>query len=309
MGFAEYARATADATAAREAESSMAGAYASLSVDEQRRATDRAAAVMTAHPEASSCAACHAASRKGACEHSCCGVPSGSTAAFVVRNVLTPDECARVLDAVCEAAARRGGWGSRHHKHPTADLGVGAVPDVELLLRDALFARLLRPLCSNYFCAPFLPEHLRFNDLFFVRYSADAADDAPTSLPLHTDGSVFSFNVLLNSPADFEGGGTCFADGSTLSPPSEGGAVVHSGQVRHGGAPITRGERYLLVGFVGTEQAPYSARLARWAAVSAFGKFGHAAWKRPSGEDAPHDAPEADENIVRHHASPTPTPR
>ena len=59
MGFAEYARATADATAAREAESSMAGAYASLSVEEQRRATDRAAAALTAHPEASGCAACH----------------------------------------------------------------------------------------------------------------------------------------------------------------------------------------------------------------------------------------------------------
>lgn len=287
MGFAEYARATADAAAAREAESSMAGAYASLSVDEQRRATERAAAALSAHPEASGCAACHAASRKGACEHSCCGLPSGSTAAFVVSDVLTPDECARVLDAVSEAATRRGGWGSRHHKHPTADLGVGAVPEVEQLLRNALFTRLLRPLCTEFFCAPFLPEHLRFNDLFFVRYSADTADDAPTSLPLHTDGSVFSFNVLLNSPADFEGGGTCFADGSTLSPPSEGGAVAHSGQVRHGGAPITRGARYLLVGFVGAEQTPYSARLARWAAVSAFGKFGDAAWeRRPSGVDA-----------------------
>ena len=34
-------------------------------------------------------------------------------------------------------------------------------------------------------------------------------------------------------------------------PERRGDAVGHSGQVRHGGVPITRGERYLLVGFIG----------------------------------------------------------
>jgi hypothetical protein len=36
---------------------------------------------------------------------------------------------------------------------------------------------------------------------------------------------------------------------------------VHSGQVRHGGAPITRGERILLVGFVDAEPTAYTAHL------------------------------------------------
>ena len=103
---------------------------------------------------------------------------------------------------------------------------------------------------------------------------------------MHTDGSVFSFNILLSDPTDFDGGGTRFeAGGAALSPPRAGGAVVHSGKVRHAGAPIARGERLLLVGFVSAEPAPYVARLARWAAVAAFGKFGAAAFDRALAED------------------------
>lgn len=100
---------------------------------------------------------------------------------------------------------------------------------------------------------------------------------------MHTDGSIFSFNLLLNEPTDFDGGGTFFeATGQTVSadtitrspchaessrqplplvrpprhatPPqvraSRGAAVGHSGQARHSGVAITRGERYLLVGFI-----------------------------------------------------------
>ena len=52
------------------------------------------------------------------------------------------------------------------------------------------------------------------------------------------------------------------------------------GRVRHGGAPITRGERLLLVGFVGREAVDYSEKLARWASFHAFCKFGSGAWTR-----------------------------
>jgi hypothetical protein len=36
----------------------------------------------------------------------------------------------------------------------------------------------------------------------------------------------------------------------SIYPISQGDCLVHSGWMRHGGVPITRGERYLLVGFV-----------------------------------------------------------
>ena len=53
--------------------------------------------------------------------------------------------------------------------------------------------------------------------------------------------------------------------------------------MRHCGVAITRGERYLLVGFVGCARYPYATRGPAWAAAAAleaFGKFGAAAWER-----------------------------
>ena len=45
VGFSAYARATAEAAATREAESSMAGAFAALTAEQQREATARALAM------------------------------------------------------------------------------------------------------------------------------------------------------------------------------------------------------------------------------------------------------------------------
>ena len=44
--------------------------------------------------------------------------------------------------------------------------------------------------------------------------------------------------------------------------------------------PITSGERYLLVGFIGCVAYPYTPSLAAHAEADAFGKFGAAAWDR-----------------------------
>lgn len=62
--------------------------------------------------------------------------------------------------------------------------------------------------------------------------------------------------------------------------PDQGSALVHSGDLRHGGVDITSGERILLVGFVGVDAQPYSARAAGAAAYEGFCKFGNAAWDR-----------------------------
>ena len=124
----------------------------------------------------------------------------------------------------------------------------------------------------------FLPEHLELRDCFYVRYSA--AEGEQRGLELHTDGSIFSFNVLLSDPAAFEGGGTSFEPSGLIAIPGRGAAVGHSGQVRHGGAAITRGERYLLVGFVGCVASPYMAHAADAAARDAFCRFGDGAWDR-----------------------------
>lgn len=115
------------------------------------------------------------------------------------------------------------------------------------------------------------------------RYDADGGQ---TELKPHRDGSVVSFNIALNPSSEFDGGGTYFAglqdalrieqvrDGSVFylrrecgtvpflymraSEPHthahlntikiQGHVVSHASNVLHGGHPITRGKRYILVG-------------------------------------------------------------
>jgi hypothetical protein len=66
---------------------------------------------------------------------------------------------------------------------------------------------------------------------------------------MHTDASFISFNILLNESSEFEGGGTKFEDGLTHHS-QQGDLFIHSSLVKHSGSTITKGIRYLLVGFV-----------------------------------------------------------
>ena len=54
-------------------------------------------------------------------------------------------------------------------------------------------------------------------------------------LALHRDGSIMSFNILLNSAQDFEGGGTYVEADECAYQIMQGDCFVHSGKLRHGG--------------------------------------------------------------------------
>jgi predicted 2-oxoglutarate/Fe(II)-dependent dioxygenase YbiX len=83
------------------------------------------------------------------------------------------------------------------------------------------------------------------NDLFVVKYK----HDEQKYLEIHTDVSMFSFNILLSDQKDFEGGGTYFEDGITTFL-EQGDMLIHSGRTKHSGKSITKGVRYVLVGFL-----------------------------------------------------------
>jgi len=53
---------------------------------------------------------------------------------------------------------------------------------------------------------------------------------------------------LLSNPHDFEGGGTYFDDGLIMKG-EQGDLIIHSSKINHSGVSITKGTRYLLVGF------------------------------------------------------------
>ena len=218
----------------------------------------------------------------------------------IVHDVLTPEQCDAAISAVTARAAARGGWDvERHKKYPTTDMRCSQActdaPDIEQMLRAAVFTKVCEPLATRWAGAGFLAEHLVFKDFFFVHYSA--AEGEQRGLNMHQDGSLFSFNVLLNDPSEFDGGGTFFSQpgwpeghGKTVSVP-RGAALVHSGSLRHGGRDITRGTREILVGFMGVpDPTPEPPELTADGAVTAdacaaaarhgFHKFGRGAWSR-----------------------------
>ena len=75
---------------------------------------------------------------------------------------------------------------------------------------------------------------------------------AQRGLAMHEDGSDFSFNALLSDPGAFDGGGTRFEGrfGGSAVRVGRGEVLVHAGALRHEGVAITRGRRYLCVGFL-----------------------------------------------------------
>lgn len=110
---------------------------------------------------------------------------------------------------------------------------------------------------------------LRVSDARLVKYNASAAQ---TELGLHRDGPLVTATISLSRLDEYGGGGTlieALAAGerprAAGERPSErpsassrtnvkrvprGHAILHPGAVRHGGEPITRGLRYVLVFFI-----------------------------------------------------------
>ena len=128
---------------------------------------------------------------------------------------------------------------------PTTDLPLHRVP---ALLRwfNAAMQRSIAPLLAAAHPGAVDAARVRVHDAFVVRY--DAA--AQRHLPVHRDQSVFSLTIALNARAEFDGGGTYFAQSRTVVCPDAGQLVVFSGETRHGGEPITAGVRYIIAAFL-----------------------------------------------------------
>jgi len=168
---------------------------------------------------------------------------------LVARALWTEPECALVREALRRALDRRGGGGwtaGRHADFPTTDLPAFELsPRAFSWVRRAVRERVIAPFANRHGLDP---ADLYFKDLFFVLYDADN-EGGQRHLDLHHDGSLFSFNILLNSEKDFHGGGTLFP---ALGPVciNQGDCCMHDGRVLHGGNPVTKGHRIILVGFV-----------------------------------------------------------
>jgi hypothetical protein len=162
---------------------------------------------------------------------------------FTYPNIYSSDVCNYIIGECERYASKNGGWTvDRHTKYPTTDLPVDKIPSIFGLVLETL-----KTITGRVSASYGLDDKMIINikDLFVVKYS----DDAQNQLEMHCDGSFLSFSLLLNDASEFEGGGTYFDDGLTCRL-NKGDMLLHSSQIKHSGLPITKGKRYLLVGFL-----------------------------------------------------------
>jgi hypothetical protein len=209
--------------------------------------------------------------------------------AVLIFHLLSADEATSII-AMAEAHAEKHGWMSSRHRHyPTTDIAVEPSSAVELhSALDPLVRQCILPTMATHY--GFLSEDLAVHDLFVVKY--EAAGAAQDRLAPHRDGHLLSFSLLLSDPdTDFEGGGLafhslgprcdtcrddvpspphlasdqrvirencprCFGSGRLAVPGvKQGDLTVHCGKLLHASLPVSRGTRYIVVGFVSVSSA------------------------------------------------------
>jgi hypothetical protein len=199
--------------------------------------------------------------------------------AHVTLKVLSTTMCTDIVAAVETHQRDSGGWTtSRHYAVPTTDVPVHQVPQVlaayNTIMKESI-APMLGEQCVVVCCLLFVVLigvcvcSLLSNVSFFIllislyRYSVPASSirtidafvvkyDASKqrSLPLHCDQSEFSLTIALNSLSEYDGGGTYFAEYGEVLNCESGGVISFRGDMFHGGHPITKGVRYILVAFL-----------------------------------------------------------
>lgn len=165
--------------------------------------------------------------------------------------ILTREECSNIIS---ECESHYYGWGSSNERYGTPSNRVGYMLPLENLsftytfINFELLPRLF-PAISLAFSDSLTinPENLRLGGCRVVKY--DAAD-GHVELGMHRDGLLVTANIALNDLDEYEGGGTIIEG---LKEPIRlpiGNALLHPGDVKHGGNAITSGVRYALVCFI-----------------------------------------------------------
>ena len=180
--------------------------------------------------------------------------------------LLSEDECTLLIQDA-EAYGSGSGWTtSRHQTHATTDIPVHLLPEAGVLWNTTLAPRVIEAMAQRYGLGR---QSITPVDVFVVKY--EFQEGGQRELSVHRDGALMTFSLLLNDPADFQGGGTYFEECGRVYRPAQGVAVIHSGKVRHGGFPISSGKRYVLVGFCLVDDPKVSPELKDW-------RWGEPAW-------------------------------
>jgi GR25 family glycosyltransferase involved in LPS biosynthesis len=155
-----------------------------------------------------------------------------------VDQFMSQKRCAEII----KLAEAHGAWQTtRHNNYPTMDIPVDDIQNLNVQPELHQIAKLSKSnfnLEANATLTPF--------DVFVVKYDVNGQRE----LKVHRDNSELSFVLLLSSTSEFEGGGTYYEHANMTVCPEQGGLLLHCGKVRHAGKAITKGTRYVLIGFL-----------------------------------------------------------
>ena len=119
---------------------------------------------------------------------------------------------------------------------------------------------------------------LAIYDALVIKY-----DGAGAGQPVHRDYGEATLNVALNDACEYAGGGTRFeASDATLRLDAAGDCALHASRLRHAGAALERGTRYVLVCFLVDAAAPDDERVCHARATEAHRRGTYAAALRAS---------------------------
>ena len=146
-------------------------------------------------------------------------------------------------DEIITKANLMDNWSKNRHKHyPTTDIPLQNIDNLDLRQEIENICKIaMREYKLTGVVNPF--------DLFVVKYSANGQ----SFLDIHRDTSELSFIILLSDPSDFEGGGTFYEVYNKTFKHKKGEILFHCGKLRHSGLKITKGTRYILIGFLAVE--------------------------------------------------------
>eukprot|EP00729_Bicosta_minor_P001681 gene1681-17077_t len=162
--------------------------------------------------------------------------------------------CTMLIAAAERHTAANGGWVSTRHTGPysTLDFEVSEAPEIRDWIRPKLFVVKYEAASGGDGSSVDRTPTSEDSD-GGGSGGATGQDTKQAGLRLHRDGHLLSFSILLSEPhgVDFDGGGTRLETiGLSVCPEHAGDVFMHSGRMLHGGTAVTRGVRYIIVGFV-----------------------------------------------------------
>ena len=184
------------------------------------------------------------------------------------------EECARVVAMADAHAAKTGGWSSIEAGRYAVHGGwVKDVDGVREWFDEALEKKLYPALASLFPDVAAQTEKLRVQSAYLFKY--DAVTGAATDV--HVDSGLLSFTIALNGKEAYDGGGTWFEAVDRLVEMDCGEVTFRPGGLRHQGRPVTRGDRYIIGGFIMVEDSVEHGRRSIERGVAALGAANAAA--------------------------------